>query len=76
MRRKPRTFDSRGRLLGDDEAPSTALQDATGDVLDTVTVTATPLPPWNLATLLENPLFLIGALLLIGVLYHERDHGR
>lgn len=66
MRRKARTFDSRGRLLGDDDLP-TVLQDTPGDVLDTVTVTATPLPP------LPNPLLLIGLFLLIGLIYgHDR----
>jgi hypothetical protein len=62
MRRKARTFDSRGRLLGDDDLPTVP-----GDVLDTVTVTATPLPP------LPNPLLLIGLFLLIGLIYgHDR----
>ena len=66
--RRGRTFDARGRLLGDDELP-TVMQDTPGDVLDTVTVTSTPLPP------LVNPLLLIGLLFLIGLFYGERDHG-
>jgi hypothetical protein len=67
--RARRTFDAHGRLLGDDADLPTVMQDTPGDTLDTVTVTATPLPP------LPNPLLLIGALLLLWLFYGEREHG-
>lgn len=85
MSRAKRTFDSRGNLLGDDTL-SPDLQSfvdeanagtSSGGVmqLPPMTVTASALPPFNFAALLQPPYlyFLVGAIALAAYLY-SKEH--